>query len=86
MRGHVDPQAMMFSYLSPESRVPANHPLRPIKAHAHRVLKSMSRDFDELYALDGRPSIPPERLLKGQHPHCTVFAAQQTHVVRDARL
>jgi transposase len=65
MRGHVDPQAMMFSYLSPESRVPATHPLRPIKAHADRVLKSMWRDFDELYALDGRPSIPPERLLKG---------------------
>src|SRR3954470_15977098 len=65
MRGHVDPQAMMFSYLSPESRVPATHPLRPIKAHADRVLKSMSRDFDELYALDGRPSIAPERLLKG---------------------
>lgn len=65
MRGHVDPQAMMFSYLSPESRVPATHPLRPIKAYADKVLKSMSRDFDELYAMEGRPSIPPERLLKG---------------------
>jgi len=65
MRGHVDPQATIFSYFSPESRVPATHPLRPIKAHADKVLKSLSRDFDELYALDGRPSIPPERLLKG---------------------
>ena len=65
MRGHIDPQAMMFSYLSPESRVPADHPLRSIKAHADKVLKSMSRDFDELYALEGRPSIAPERLLKG---------------------
>lgn len=65
MRGHVDPQAMMFSYFSPESRVPAAHPLRPIKAHADKVLRSMSRDFDELYAIDGRPSIAPERLLKG---------------------
>lgn len=65
MRGHVDPQSMMFSYFSPDSRVPANHPLRPIKAYADKVLASMSRDFDELYATDGRPSIPPERLLKG---------------------
>jgi transposase len=65
MRGHLDPQSMMFSYFSPESRVPAEHPLRPIKAHADKVLKAMSRDFDELYALAGRPSIAPERLLKG---------------------
>jgi transposase len=65
MRGHVDPQANMFSYFSPESRVPATHPLRAIKAHADAVLKSMSRDFDALYAIDGRPSIAPERLLKG---------------------
>jgi transposase len=56
---------MMFSYFSPESRVPATHPLRPIKAYADKVLASMSRDFDELYATEGRPSIPPERLLKG---------------------
>jgi transposase len=65
MRGHVDPQAMLFSYLSPESRVPVAHPLRPIKAYADEVLRSMSRQFDELYADEGRPSIPPERLLKG---------------------
>jgi transposase len=65
MRGHVDPQANMFSYYSPESRVPADHPLRPLKAYSDAVLKSMSRDFDALYASDGRPSIAPERLLKG---------------------
>src|SRR5579872_2494916 len=65
MRGQVDPQGMIFSYFSPESRVPASHPLRPIKAHADKVLGSMSREFDELYATEGRPSIPPERLLKG---------------------
>lgn len=64
MRGHVDPQASMFSYFSPESRVPADHPLRPIKRDADAVLVSLSREFDKLYAEDGRPSIPPERLLK----------------------
>jgi len=64
MRGHVDPQAAMFSYFSPESRVPEQHPLRPIKAQADAVLGTMSVRFDRLYAETGRPSIPPERLLK----------------------
>jgi transposase len=54
----------MFSYFSPESRVPENHPLRPIKAQADAVLGSMTAEFDRLYAETGRPSIPPERLLK----------------------
>ena len=64
MRGHVDPQSAMFTYFSPESRVPADHPLRRIKAHADAVLRSMNEEFDRLYASTGRPSIPPERLLK----------------------
>lgn len=64
MRGHLDPQASMFTYFSPESRVPPTHPLRSIKGYADTVLKSLSRDFDELYADTGRPSIPPEPLLK----------------------
>ena len=54
----------MFSYFSPEARVPAAHPLRSIKGYADTVLESLGRDFDELYAVTGRPSIPPERLLK----------------------
>jgi transposase len=56
----------MFSYFSPESRVPADHPLRGIKAHTDRVLKGLSNEFEALYAANGRPSIPPEQLLKGQ--------------------
>ena len=64
MRGHVDPQASMFSYFSPESRVPATHPLRSIKRDTDAVLASLSGELDELYAEEGRPSIPPERLLK----------------------
>jgi transposase len=64
MRGHLDPQASMFTYFSPETRVPSTHPLRSIKGYADTVLKSLNRDFDELYASCGRPSIPPERLLK----------------------
>lgn len=64
MRGHLDSQTSMFSYLSPEARVPAAHPLRSIKGYADSALKSLSRDFEELYSDTGRPSIPPERLLK----------------------
>lgn len=64
MRGHVDPQGSMFSYFSPESRVPAKHPLRGIQAMADAVLQQLSPHFDRLYAETGRPSIPPERLLK----------------------
>jgi len=66
MRGHADNQGAMFSYLSPEDRVPANHPLRRIKALADAALRTLSRTFDRMYAKEGRPSIPPERLLKSQ--------------------
>lgn len=66
MRGRVDPQGHMFSYVSPEARVPADHPLRSIKAHTDRVLVELSNEFEALYATTGRPSIPPEQLLKGQ--------------------
>lgn len=66
MRGELDPQGHMFSYFSPDSRVPAEHPLRGIKAHTDRALKELSGELDALYAETGRPSIPPERLLKGQ--------------------
>lgn len=54
----------MFTYFSPESRVPASHPLRSIKGYADSALGTLSRDLDELYSDVGRPSIPPERLLK----------------------
>lgn len=66
MRGELDPQGQIFSYFSPESRVPAEHPLRGIKKHTDRVLKELSGKLDALYATTGRASIPPERLLKGQ--------------------
>lgn len=66
MRGEVDPQSAMFSYISPDARVPAEHPLRAIKAYADAALKAISRQFDDLYGSTGRPSIPPEQLLKAQ--------------------
>ena len=66
MRGEVDPQSSMFHYFSVESRIPANHPLRPVKKLADSALSAISAELDGLYAKGGRPSIPPERLLKAQ--------------------
>jgi transposase len=54
----------MLALVDVEERIPANHPLRRIKTIADRVLASMSPSFDAMYAESGRPSIPPERLLK----------------------
>jgi transposase len=54
----------MFSYLSPEERVPLKHPLRPIRLMVDEALKSLSPAFSRLYSAFGRPSIPPEKLLR----------------------
>src|SRR5450759_429098 len=64
MRGENTKQASMLMLMSPESRVPQNHPLRAIKRLADEALAELSPVFDAMYAVDGRPSIPPERLLK----------------------
>ena len=66
MRGNDRQQADMYSYLSPEERVRANHPLRAIRAMADEALHNMSARFDTMYAKTGRPSIPPEKLLRAQ--------------------
>jgi transposase len=66
MRGDDRQPDAMFSYVSAEQRVPADHPLRAIRALVDDVLRDMSREFDGLYARVGRPSIPPERLLRAQ--------------------
>jgi transposase len=64
MRGEHDGQMEVFSYIPLEARVPADHPLRRIRALAEDVLKGMDRQFSTLYSPTGRPSVPPERLLK----------------------
>lgn len=56
----------MLCLVSPESRVPRDHPLRGIKTLADQALRRLGRLFDAMYADGGRPSVPPERLLKGQ--------------------
>jgi transposase len=64
MRGPDQKQDAVFSYLSPEERVPADHPLRKIRTLVDDVLKDMSPQFGKLYSDVGRPSIAPERLLR----------------------
>jgi len=64
MRGRREPQATMLAFVDLEERVPRNHPLRVIKQIADRTLAELSPVFDVMYSAGGRPSIPPERLLK----------------------
>src|SRR6202158_1546620 len=79
MRG-IDPkQNGMFSYVSPEQRIPAEHPLRPLRAMMDDILKEMSPRFAKLYADTGRPSIPPERVLRA-------LLLQVLYTVRSERL
>src|ERR1700758_1978906 len=63
MRGAFADQGGVFSYISPEARVPADHPLRKIRELVRDVLSEMNRDLGKLYASEGRPSTPPEQLL-----------------------
>src|SRR6202045_1577428 len=63
MRGRFRDQGGLFSYLSPEARVPAKEPLRQVRELVRAVLKDLSASFGKLYSSAGRPSIPPEQLL-----------------------
>lgn len=69
----------MYSYISPEDRVRRNHPLRSIRTMADEALQAMSARFDSMYAKIGRPSIPPEKLLRAQ-------LIQMLYSVRSERL
>jgi transposase len=64
MRGEDQRSEGFFSYVPVERRIPSDHPMRTIRALTDEALASLSRDLDKLYARDGRPSIPPERLLR----------------------
>ena len=79
MRGQDEQTSHMFSYVSPEQRVPADHPLRAMRALTDEALRSMSRRFAGLYATTGRPSIPPEQLLRA-------LLLQVLYTVRSERL
>jgi transposase len=63
MRGKFRDQGGLFSYISPETRVPSNHPLRQVRELVRDVLKQLSHGLGRLYSSEGRPSVPPEQLL-----------------------
>jgi transposase len=63
MRGRFFDQGGMFSYIRPEQRIAANHPLRKVRELVREVLNELSATFGRLYSHEGRPSIPPEQLL-----------------------
>jgi transposase len=64
MRGKDEQQLDVFSYISPEQRVPQDHPLRPLRAMTDEALQQLQPRFNRLYAKTGRPSIAPEKLLR----------------------
>ncbi len=64
MRGRPDPQTQFFYTIDIESRIRKNHPMRPVKKRVDAILQSMDGLFSIAYHRDGRPGIPPERLLK----------------------
>ena len=64
MRSADVTQSEMFSYRTLEQRIPASHPLRKLRALVDGILAALHADFEALYAKTGRPSIPPERLLR----------------------
>src|SRR5215210_5555455 len=79
MRGMDHQQSQIFSYLSPETRVRRDHPLRAIRAMVDEALNQLSALFEAMYATTGRPSIPPEKLLRAQ-------LLQMLYSVRSERL
>ncbi len=79
MRGDDPRHDAMFSYVTPEARVRADHPLRPIRRMTDAALQTLSPRFDRLYSTMGRPSIPPEQLLRA-------LLLQMLYSIRSERL
>jgi transposase len=78
MRGSDEQPGYLFSYISAEARVPADHPLRRVRTIVDEVLRRLSPEFDRLYVRWGRPSIAPEKLLRA-------LLLQQLYTIRSER-
>ena len=79
MRGDRREEDQLFSYIPLEDRVPENHPLRVIRQFVDPILAELSPRFDAIYAKTGRPSIPPEQLLRA-------LLVQVLYTVRSERM
>ncbi len=71
MRGSDDVSGSLFSYVDLEDRIPFSHPLRKTRVIVNKALSALDAEFAKLYAVDGRPSIAPERLLRAAIPSPT---------------
>ena len=78
MRGRFFDQGGMFSYIRPEQRILADHPLRKVRELVREVLGELNQTFGKLYSREGRPSIPPEQLL-------SALLLQVFHSIRSER-
>jgi transposase len=81
MRGKVDPQSALFFAVNLEDRVRHDHPLRPIKRAVDAILNEMAPLFEGAYSSIGRPSVPPERLLKASLLQCLYSVRSETQLV-----
>jgi len=79
MRGNEQVQEEIFSYITPAQRIPQSHPLRPIRKMVDAALKDLSPEFEAMYSGTGRPSVPPEQLLRA-------LLVQLLYTVRSERM
>ena len=86
MRGKDEQQLDVFSYISPEQRVPQDHPLRPLRVMTDEALRELQPRFNKLYAKTGRPSIAPEKLLRALLLQALYSVRSERHVDGTARL
>ena len=81
MRGKQNDQPAMFYAIDLDERIPAHHPLRPIKAEVDRQLAALHPQFEAAYSKTGRPSVPPEQLLKALLLQCLFSIPSETRLV-----
>ena len=81
MRGKTNPQSSLFFSINMEERIRADHPLRPIKHAVDVVLSDLTSLLESSYSKIGRPSVPPERLLKASLLHCLYSVRSERQLV-----
>ena len=86
MRGDVERQTMILSAGTPDQLIPQDHPIRLIKPMVDRALAELSPTFSQMYAKVGRPSIPPEHLLKGMSVDGPLHHKERAPVLRAAAI
>ena len=86
MRGDVERQTMILSAGTPDQLIPQDHPIRLIKPMVDRALSELSPTFSQMYAKVGRPSIPPEHLLKGMPVDGPLHHKERAPVLRAAAI